>query len=103
MIRQCPLGCDSAPGGAPGPRVYHFAGAWTGASLPGGGALFALWAGPSGELYAAGYGGAIWRRLPGAAWSALGSPTSDALWGLWGSSSADVFAVGHAGTLLHLP
>lgn len=103
----CVAGGAHAVGGAlgtPGPRVYDFDGAsWRGAALAGDGALFALWAGPSGELYAAGYGGAIWRRLPGAAWSALGSPTTEALWGLWGSSSADVFAVGDAGTLVHLP
>jgi hypothetical protein len=103
----CVAGGAHAVGGAlgtPGPRVYDFDGSsWSSAALAGDGALFALWAGPSGELYAAGYGGAIWRRLPGGVWSALGSPTSDALWGLWGSSSADVYAVGDAGTLLHLP
>jgi hypothetical protein len=90
--------------GTPGPRVYrHDWTGWTAGTISGDGALFALWAGPAGELYTAGYGGAIWRQLPGGTWTALGSPTSNALWGLWGSSSADVYAVGDSGTILHLP
>jgi hypothetical protein len=87
-----------------GPRIYHLVqGAWVLEPQSGSGALFTMWGGPSGELYAAGYDGMMLRLVPGAAWRPLASATTDSLWSMWGSSSGDVWAVGDGGAIVHYP
>lgn len=67
---------------------------------PDGGFVSGLWGASAGEVFAAGFFGAL-HRFTGGAWTTDESPTEEWLWDVWGSSATDVFAVGNAGTIVH--
>ncbi len=70
---------------------------------PQGNTLNAVWAAPSGEVFAVGNAGIIlcYDSREARAPVLMDSPTSQALYAVWGSSPRDVFAVGECGAVLH--
>jgi hypothetical protein len=77
-------------------------GTWCTEDAPAGvtGVLHAVWAASATDVFAAGDGGTILRRVNGT-WTTMTSGTTTDLRGLFGSSSSDVWAGGNAGVLVH--
>ena len=61
--------------------------------------LLSVWSAPNGPTFAAGLGGAIFRR-DGAAWTPQRVPGANDLYGISGSSASDIIAVGDTGSIL---
>lgn len=77
-------------------------GTWCTEDAPAGftGKLHAVWAASATDVFAAGDGGTILRRVNGT-WTTMTSGTTADLRGMYGSSSSDVWAGGAAGVLVH--
>ena len=77
-------------------------GTWCTEDAPAGftGTLHAVWAASATDVFAAGDGGTILRRVNGT-WTTMTSGTTTDLRGLFGTSSSDVWAGGNGGVLVH--
>src|ERR1044071_738354 len=77
-------------------------GTWCTEDAPAGftGTLHAVWAASATDVFAAGDGGTILRRVNGT-WTTMTSGTTTDLRGMSGSSSSDVWAGGNGGVLIH--
>ncbi|HWJ56258.1 MAG TPA: hypothetical protein VNR90_08555 [Vicinamibacterales bacterium] len=71
-------------------------------ALPAGASLRGVWIGPAGEVWVAGNGGFVGRRLAGSAdaWSFCRPGPTGGLHAIWGAAGDDVWAVGDGATIL---
>ena len=59
-----------------------------------------IWGSGSGNVFAAGSGGLLW-RFDGSTWTSINSNTTVTLYDIWGTSATNVYAVCQQGTILH--
>ena len=97
-------GTGAGTSGAGGPAASADIGGCAPIALPAGITLNGIWIGPSGEVWVAGSGGIVGRRMPdaaGGAWAWCQPGSSSTLRSIWGGAADNVWAVGDAATILH--